>query len=254
MGLIMVRTVIIDDEKPSRDRVRFFLSDYNEISIVGEAENGESGIVLLNKENPQLVFLDIQMPIADGFHVLKSCSYRPAVIFISAYDEYAIQAFDVNAVDYLLKPYTKQRFYEAVERVLSNIDDSTYWDKKISSILETYNSRDKYLDRITVKNGYVYKIYEIENIDFFKIDDGLLFLYAGGKRITLDTPLSQLEKRLDPAVFFRAHRKAFVNLKKIRGVIPWGQGRYALDFGDSGKVQVSRDSVKLLKQKIGLKI
>ncbi|MCF6335727.1 MAG: LytTR family transcriptional regulator, partial [Spirochaetales bacterium] len=112
----------------------------------------------------------------------------------------------------------------------------------------------KYLDLITVKTGYVYKIYETENIDFFRKDDGLLFLYTGGKKVTLDTPLAQLEKRLDPAIFFRAHRKAFVNLKQIKEIIPWGQGRYVLDFGDSGKVQVSRDSVKLLKQKIGLKI
>ncbi len=250
----MIRTVIIDDEKPSRDRVRFFLSDYSEISIVGEAENGETGIALLNKETPQLVFLDIQMPIADGFHVLKSCSYHPAVIFISAYDEYAIHAFDVNAVDYLLKPYTKQRFHEAMERILSNVDDNTYWDRKISSLLATYNSKDEYLDRITVKKGYVYKIYETENIDFFRIDDGLLFLYTGGEKINLDTPLSQLERRLDPSIFFRAHRKAFINLRQIREVVPWGQGRYSLNFGDSGNVHVSRDSVKLLKQKIGLKI
>lgn len=250
----MIRTVIIDDEKPSRDRVRFFLKDYNEITIVGEADNGERGIILLNNEIPQLVFLDIQMPIADGFHVLKNCSYHPAVIFISAYDEYAIHAFDVNAVDYLLKPFSKQRFHKAIERILNNIDNDVYWNQKISSILNTYSSKDEFLDRITVKQGYTYKIYEIENIDFFMIDNGLLFLHSDGKKIFLDTPLSQLEKKLDPAIFFRAHRQAFVNLKQIREVIPWGQSRYALDFGASGKVQVSRDNVKLLKQKIGLKI
>lgn len=250
----MIRTVIIDDEKPSRDRVKYFLKEYNDISIVGEAENGEEGARLLNRKTPQLVFLDIQMPIADGFNVLKNCEYHPAVIFISAYDEYAIQAFDVNAVDYLLKPYTKQRFRKAMDRILAKLDDDIYWDQKISSILATYSSKNEYLDRVTVKKGYTYKIYETENIDFFKIDDGLLFLYINGERINLDTPLSQLEKRLDPTIFFRAHRQAYVNLKKIKELIPWGQGRYVLDFGESGKVQVSRDSVKLLKQKIGLKI
>lgn len=250
----MIHTVIIDDEKPSRDRVRLFLRNYKEIEIVGEAENGEKGVALLNKKTPQLVFLDIQMPVSDGFHVLKNCSYNPAVIFISAYDEYAIHAFDVNAIDYLLKPYTKQRFHEAIERILETVDDNVYWNRKFSSLLSTYNSKDEYLDRISVKKGYIYKIYETENIDFFRIEDGFLFLHTNGEKINMDTPLSQLEKRLDPAIFFHAHRQASVNLKQIREIIPWGQGRYVLDFGKSGKVQVSRDNIKLLKQKIGLKI
>lgn len=250
----MIRAVIIDDEKPSRDRVKFFLDDYSEIMIVGEAENGKEGIALLKGEKPQLVFLDIQMPITDGFHVLEKCSHHPAVVFISAYDEYAIRAFDVNAVDYLLKPYTKKRFEEAMERVLQVVEDEVFWNRRISALLASYHSKEEYLDRITVKRGHVYQLYETADIDFFRIEKGFIFLYSDGEKVILDTPLTQLEKKLDPVHFLRVHRNAFINLKKIQNVIPWGNGKLVLDFGASGRVQVSRDKVKLLKQKIGLRI
>jgi len=249
----MIRTVIIDDEKPARDRMKFFLQDRIEFLIVGEAENGETGLELLEKEKPQLILLDIQMPIVDGFGMLKNCSYNPAVIFISAYDEYAIQAFDANASDYLLKPYTKERFNNALNKVINTIEDTGLWEKKISSILNSYTSQIKYLEQITVKKGHIYKIYEASDIDFFRMDDGLLFLYSSGEKAAVDSTLNQLEKKMDPVHFFRIHRNSLVNLKRIKEVIPWGQGRLTLNFAESGKVHISREKIKQLKQRIGLK-
>ncbi len=250
----MIRTVIIDDEKPSRERVRYFLEDYREITIVGEAENGREGREMINRMQPQLIFLDIQMPIADGFHVLKECSYNPAVIFISAYDEYAIQAFEVNAIDYLLKPYSKQRFDMSMERVLVSIEDSALWEGRISAILDSYRRDDDYLSRITVKQGHIYRVMKTEEIDFFRVEDGLVFLYASGERINIDTPLVQLERRLSPYFYLRVHRNSIANLKRVENAIPWGNGKWVLEYTKSGRVQVSRDRVKILKQKIGLKI
>lgn len=250
----MIRTVIIDDEKPSRERVSYFLEEYNEIIIIGEAENGGEGRNLINSEKPQLVFLDIQMPIADGFHVLEGCTYHPAVIFISAYDEYAIRAFEVNAVDYLLKPFSRQRFDSSMKRVLATLEDKDYWEDKLSGILESYHSGKNYLSRITVKQNYVYRVMETSDIDFFRVEEGLVFLYSSGERINIDTPLAQLEKRLSPSLYLRVHRNSIVNLKKIKNAIPWGTGKWVLDYGKSGRVQVSRNKVKILKEKIGLKI
>jgi len=249
----MIRTAIIDDEKPARDRVKFFLKESNSIEIIGEADNGEKGLALLEQDHPQLIFLDIQMPVMDGFNMLKKCSYNPAIIFISAYDEYAIQAFEANAADYLLKPYTKQRFDNALNKVIKTIADTEMWESRISSILEAYKSKTNYLDQITVKKGHIYKIYDIKDIDFFRMDDGIIFLYSKGEKVVLDGSLNQLEKRMEPSIFFRVHRNAIVNLKRIKEVIPWGQGRLTLNFGESGKVHISRDKVKPLKRKIGLK-
>lgn len=248
----MIRAIVVDDEKPSRDRVRFFLEDIKEISIVGEAENGEKGLRLLEKERPDLVFLDIQMPISDGLTVLENCSYHPAVIFISAYDEYAIRAFDVNAVDYLLKPYTRERFNRAIERVLKNVDDSAFWESRINAFLDSYRNETGRLERITVKRGHTFKIYEAEDIDFFRMEDGLLFLYSSGERINIDAALNQLEGRMDGKIFLRVHRNALINLKRIKQVVPWGQGRLVLEFEAQQKVHVSREKVRLLKERIGL--
>jgi two-component system LytT family response regulator len=156
----LIRTVIIDDEKPARSRVRFFLEEMDNIEIIGEAENGEDGVFLIENEKPQLVILDIQMPKLDGFGLLEKCSYKPAVIFISAYDEYAIHAFEVNAVDYLLKPYTKERFKNALKKVLIHSTESEYWEKKINRLLESYSLENHFLEQVTVKRGNSYKVGE----------------------------------------------------------------------------------------------
>ena len=248
-----IQTVIIDDEEPARERINYLLKDFEKIVIVGEAEDGEKGLEVISKKKPGLVFLDIQMPVKDGFQLLSECSYRPAVVFVSAYDEYALKAFDVSAVDYLLKPYTKERFIQSVKKVVGSIDNSSLWDDKISSLLRYYEKKQEILDFITIKKGLIYKIYETENIDFFRMDGGILFLFSNGEKLNMEGTLSSLENKLDSKNFFRVHRNSIVNLKKIKKIVPWGQGRIALNFGESGSVHVSRDKVKLLKYRIGLK-
>ncbi|MCF7943901.1 MAG: LytTR family DNA-binding domain-containing protein [Spirochaetia bacterium] len=256
-----IQAVIIDDEAPARERVRFVLKGREDIIIAGEAENGQDGIELIEKEKPQLVFLDIQMPKLDGFGMLGRCSYIPAVVFISAYDEYAIQAFNVNAVDYLLKPYTKERFDAAVAKVLSSLQSRNQWagwEEKISRLIEAYRqlpaSDTMFLEQITVRDRHTFKIFDTGEIDFFRIDDGLLYLYHAGARYMVDTPLNNLESRLSPHLFLRVHRNSLVNIKRIEEVIPWGNSRLVLNFGKSGKVHVSRDNIRLLKERIGIRL
>lgn len=249
-----IQTVIIDDEEPARERISYLLKEFQEIVVVGEAENGEKGLEIINKKKPDLVFLDIQMPVKDGFQLLSECTFSPAVVFVSAYDEYALKAFDVSAVDYLLKPYTKERFIQSVNKVVGAVDNSAFWDEKISLLLRYYENKQEPLDFITIKKGLTYKIYETEEIDFFRMDDGLLFLYSNGEKLNMEGTLSSLEGKLDSNKFFRVHRNSIVNLKKIIELVPWGQGRIALNFGESGSVHVSRDKVKPLKYRIGLKL
>lgn len=249
-----IKAIIVDDEKLARDRVRFFLKDLEAVTIAGEAENGEEGLKLFEEVKPDLLILDIQMPQLDGFGMLKKCSYHPAVIFISAYDEYAINAFEVNAVDYLLKPYTKKRFIDSINRVLKNVKDDDYWDKKLTLLLESHSPQNDLLDHISVRKGNTFKVFNVKDVDYFKMEDGLLFLHSKGDRLLVDTTLNHLEKRLSSHLFFRIHRNAIANLKNIREILPWGQGRLALDFGASGRIQVSKEKVSQFKKKIGLRI
>lgn len=250
----MIKALIIDDEKPARERVVFFLKERDDIFLVGEAQNGEEGLLLIESERPELIFLDIQMPKLDGFRMLEKCSYTPKVIFISAYDRHALHAFEVNAVDYLLKPYSRERFESAVNKVLEGYRGKDDWEKKITSLINSYKCNKEYLEQITVKQGYTFKVFNVEEIDFFRMDDGLLYLLSHGQKILIETPINQLEGRLSPQFFLRVHRNSLVNLKKVKEVIPWGRNRLVLDFGKSGSVHVSREKIKILKKRIGIKI
>jgi two-component system, LytTR family, response regulator len=249
---MILSTVIIDDEAPARLRLHNFLSDFKEIKITGEAENGGEAISLIDRKKPDLIFLDVQMPVANGFQVIEKIKHKPAVIFVTAYDCYAIKAFEFNAVDYLLKPYTKKRLKNSVDRIISSIQLNENREKKLVKLLEHLKTKESYTERISVKDRYVYKIFNVHIIDFFRIENGLVFLYCGEEKYMLDTPLSQLAEKLDPSVFFRAHRNTIVNISRIKNVIPWGRGRYMLEFCCDNHIEVSRNRIKDFKRIIGL--
>ena len=169
-------TLIVDDEAAARARLNKLLSGFPEVEVVGEARNGPEAIRLIDDKRPDLVLLDIQMPMINGFEVLKGIQHEPAVIFVTAYDEYALRAFEVHAVDYLLKPYTRDRLKEAIQRVTHSGENDENRVKRIESLLETYNQRESFLDRISVKTKYSYRVLEVEQIDFFRVENGLVFL------------------------------------------------------------------------------
>lgn len=249
----MISAAVIDDEAPARARVKNFLSAFNEISPVHEAENGSRALELIDRVKPDLIFLDIQMPVVDGFEVLARCRHRPAVIFVTAFDEYALKAFEVNAVDYLLKPYSRERFEKSVRKVLSSLEGYQLSHDKIESIYDYYRRREDFLERITVKKGYIYQVIEVKDIDFFQIKEGLIFLYTKDRSYQIDVSLNHLEKRLDPSLFFRSHRNSIVNLKKIRDISPWLNGKYALNMPGDNRIFISRDRVGQFRKLIGLR-
>jgi len=170
-----IKTVIIDDETLSRNRIAKFLRDFEIVEIIGEADNGRSGAEIIESLKPDLVFLDIQMPELNGFQMLQNIVHRPFVIFITAYDNYAVKAFEVNAVDYLLKPFSRDRFSSAVQRVLSAVESGRHenvrtlkstarhqesspaYSDKLESLIDIFSRREKFLDRLTVKNKHEYR-------------------------------------------------------------------------------------------------
>lgn len=247
-----MRALIVDDERPARMRLKSLLAGVPGIEVVGEAENGETAVRLIEEHLPEVVFLDVQMPILDGFEVIERLSYLPQIVFVTAWDQYAIRAFEVNAVDYLLKPYSRERVLRSLERAAQNVRANADTRGKLLDVLRYYRDSDTRLLRITVRDGGCYHVLDLAAVDFFRSDGGLVFLHAGAREFLVNRPLQDLEDALDPKRFLRVHRNAIANLSRVVTVNPGMNGSYLLRFPGGEQLKVSRDRVPRLKSLIGL--
>ncbi|MBN2860616.1 MAG: response regulator transcription factor [Sphaerochaetaceae bacterium] len=244
---------IIDDEIRSRERVKRILDTRDDFLVIGEADNGKAAVSLIDEKLPDIVLLDIKMPGLSGFQVLRQAQHRPAVIFITAYNEHAVQAFEVHAVDYVLKPFQDERLFEALSRVPSRTTPDDQVLQQLSFLVEGgVPGVRKYQTRFTVKDRFELKVVDVNDIDFFATEDSLVCLYTHGIRYIVDKTLSQIEESVNPEQFFRAHRKSLVNLNRVERILPWGRGRYVLKFSHDERVHVSKDKTREFKSLIGL--
>lgn len=232
-----IRALIADDEKPARDRLRAALAECARLSVVGEAVNGAHTVELVRELKPHLLFLDVQMPVLNGFEVLQQLKVRPTVIFTTAYDEYALRAFEVHAIDYLLKPYTKDRLHDAVKHALSAMD---VIDRRTAGLVADFGSKRPYLTRLTIKQGRTYRVMPLDHVDYFRADGGLVFWVQENQRYLVDYTLTELEERLDPAQFMRVHRNTIANMRRITRVVALGRGRLAAEFASNERIDVGR--------------
>ncbi len=249
-----VKTLIADDEKPARDRLRSLIAGIPEVEIVGEAENGRIAAELIDRLRPDLVLLDIQMPALNGFEVLEQISHTPEIVFVTAYDKYAIRAFEVNAADYLLKPYNRVRLLKAIEKAVRSSRETTDQRARILSILTHYRESGSRLKRLTVRKGLEYRVFEMEQVSFFRAEDGLVFMYAEDERFLIDLALQKLEDSLDPERFLRIHRNAIVNMQRISRVFPGPNGKLVLEMPDRERLIVSRDRAQRFKSASGFRV
>jgi two-component system LytT family response regulator len=249
-----IRTILADDEQPSRERLRLALAGYPGLEIIAEAANGVQALELIRSLRPQLVFLDIQMPLMTGFEVLRQLKTRPSVIFITAYDEYALRAFEVHALDYLLKPFSKERLYDALNHALGNpgshADSGT--DAKVARLVEDHVRREPYISRLSIKTGRIYRVLPVRQVDFFKAGNGLVFWVEGQDRHLVDETLTDLESRLDPASFMRVHRNALVNVAAISRIVALGRGRLAAEFSSGLRVDIGRSHLDAFRKAMSL--
>jgi two-component system, LytTR family, response regulator len=240
-----IKTVIIDDEPIARDRVRRMLREENDIEVVGECGNGKEAVAFINENKPDLVFLDIQMPEMSGFEALQEInpSKTPAIIFVTAYDQYAIQAFDVHALDYLLKPFNRERFKRAIERAREQIEKTGGGkiDERLVSLLADLTNSKKYLERLVVKSvGRVFFL-RTEEVDWIEAAGNYAKLHVGREGHLIRETMNGLEAKLNPDKFLRIHRSTLVNIDRIKELNPLFSGDYTVLLKNGTELTLSRN-------------
>jgi two-component system LytT family response regulator len=239
-----IRTIIVDDVELARERVKILLED-PEIEIVAECANGREAVRAITGLKPDLVFLDVQMPEVGGFEVVEAVGVEemPAVIFVTAYDEYALRAFEINAVDYLLKPFDQERLNKAVARARRAIErrvPAGEIEERLRRLLKEVRPEPKYLKRIPVKSARDTTLISTERIDWVGAAGHYLELHVGGETHLIREQLSRLEAKLDPEKFVRIHRSAIVNLDSIKSLHPLFNGDHVVVLKDGRELNLSR--------------
>lgn len=240
--------IIIDDERLARNELKKMLALHPEIEIIGEAANADEGLRLITELNPDLILLDVQMPVKTGFDLLQELEKLPSVIFTTAYDEYAIRAFEVNALDYLLKPIDPKRLADAVQKLLA-IDEKEVMFSENKSELRLSLSES---DQVFVKDGEKCWFVKLAEIRLFESVGNYARVFFGPNKPLILKSLNSLEERLDPRTFFRANRKHIVNLRMIEKVEPFFNGGLLLEIRGGEKIEVSRRQAVRFKEMMSL--
>ncbi len=239
-----MRVIIVDDEDLARGLVREFLGQHADIEIVAECANGFDAVKAITELEPDLVFLDIQMPKLNGFEVVELAGRRTRYVFVTAYDQYALKAFDVHAVDYLLKPFSQQRFSEAVAHARSSVGAGV--DAVVSEAL----ARNKPLERVLIRDGARVHVIGVGKIDFIEAQDDYVQIHAEGKGYLKNQRLAELESQLDGGAFVRIHRSYILNIGCISR-IEQGKDSHSAILKDGTRLPVSRSGLQKVKALIG---
>jgi two-component system LytT family response regulator len=244
----MIKTVIIDDERLARNELKKLLLDFPEIEVVAEAANATEGIEKIDSLNPDLIFLDIQMPGKTGFDMLAELDKTPFVIFTTAYDEHALKAFEVNALDYLLKPVEPKRLADAIQKLHVEEDKEPIDESDISTNKSILNEHDQ----VFVKDGERCWFVKLSDIRLFESVGNYAKVYFGPNKPLILKSLNALEERLDEKIFFRANRKHIVNLRLIEKIEPYFNGGLLLELKGGEKIEVSRRQTVKFKEMMSL--
>ena len=239
----MLRTLIVDDEPLAREGLRNLLADASEVTVVGECGDGATALEVIRRDRPDLVLLDVQMPELSGFEVLQQLGPDlPVIIFVTAHDAFALQAFEAHAVDYLLKPVAPARFRQALERARAQVayDRTSEVSERVTALLETLASENRFPVRLPVKARGSVTFVRVAEIDWIGAAGNYVKLHVGRDRHLIRETLSNLERRLDPRVFVRIHRSTIVNVDRIQEVQPWVKGDHVVVLRDGQKLTLSR--------------
>ena len=242
-----LRVAIVDDEELARGLLREMLGAHPEIEIAAECANGFDAVKAIAETRPDLLFLDIQMPKLDGFEVLELIDPGPAVVFVTAYDQYAIRAFDAQAADYLLKPFSAERFERALERAKARLGERRAAPQE-AAVTRPPEQRP---ERVVVKDGTRVHVIPLEKLDYVEAQDDYVALHSGGKTYLKQQAIAAVEAALDPAKFVRIHRSAIVNLERVARIEPYGKESRVAILADGSRLPVSRAGYARLLEAMG---
>lgn len=242
----MTKILIVDDEQLSRAKIKRFLEDRSENFTLFEASNGLQALDIIEREEPEIVFLDIEMPEMNGMDLVQAVGNpKFHLIFQTAYSEFAVEAFEKNALDYLLKPFNKERFDQALEKALT---PGSNQEKQLTSLTETLSKDDVFLSKVVVKRGMKNTLIPIEDVYWFKSENHYTYVCTADFEYIYSEPLKDLVARLDPKRFMQVHRNAIVNTRFIKDIIQGDNMRLVLDNG--AEVQVSRSNKRVIKERV----
>ena len=249
------RVLIVDDEPLARDGVRIHLEDQSDFEVAGEAGNGEEAVAAIRELRPDVVFLDVQMPGLDGFGVLGALAGEtlPQIVFVTAYDQFALQAFEAHALDYLLKPFDEERFLRSLDRVRHQLRSHRRGDleDRLVTLLEELGDRPRYLERFVVRAGGKILILRAEDVDWIEAAANYVKLHVGGRVYLMRETMTRLEQSLDPSHFVRIHRSTIVRVDRIRMLEPLFQGDYVVVLHDGARLPTSRTYRDNLQELLG---
>lgn len=245
----MIKAIIVDDERLARKELQRILTDYKNIKIIEECSNAVDAIKAIDQMQPDLVFLDIQMPGKNGFELLEELSFTPEIMFISAYDEYALKAFEVNALDYILKPIDEDRFGHSLQKVIQKIE-ARKEEQNHPEVNDAEGLGEN--DQVFLKDGDKCWFVQLKDIRLFESEGNYVRVYFENEKPLILKSLNNLEKKLSDKVFFRANRKHMINLKWVDKIETWFNGGLLVILKDENKVEISRRQAVKLKEMMSL--
>jgi two-component system, LytTR family, response regulator len=246
----MTKVILIDDEPLAREIIKAYLKYFDDIEVVQECGDGFEGVKAIQEHKPDLIFLDIQMPKINGFEMLELVDAKPSVIFITAYDSYAIKAFEANAVDYLLKPVPEERFREAVLKWKSKVTPIA--PQQVDSVLNTMSATAAQQNRVVVKTGSKVKIIPVHDIQYLEADDDYVKIITGEGSFLKNKTMNFYEQSLDPQQFVRVHRSYIVHINQITKIEPYQKETHLAILRNGTQIPVSKTGYVKLKSMLGI--
>ncbi len=247
-----IRAIIVDDEEPARLLLKSFLNKYTQVHVLSEAADGFSAAKEINEYKPDLVFLDIQMPKISGLELLELLDCQPLVVFTTAFDEYAIQAFEKNAIDYLLKPFSQQRFDKAMRKVLDKNTRNEKDERKIKKFIESVKEDQELLNRIAVRQGSKIHVLDMASIIYFESDGDYVKIHTHEGVFLKEMTMKYLENHLHPETFIRIHRSYLLHVNEINKLEMYEKEAYLAVLKNGERLKLSKAGYKLLREKLKL--
>ncbi len=245
-----IPTLIIEDEEPARALLKHYLQSFEEIELLGEYEDGFTGLKAINELQPELIFLDIQMPRLNGFEMLELLDELPQIIFTTAYDSYAIKAFELNAVDYLMKPFSKERLRDAIAKIIDRPSQPASDKENIAQLAVQMRAENTALERIVVKNGSKIHVIPVHEIEHIEAQDDYVMLHTATGHFMKKETMNALEKNLPKDSFLRVHRSHIINLHQLKQIEQYEKESYLLLLKNGSRIQLSRSRIKDLKREL----